>query len=171
MKLLMVVDMQNDFAHPDGAIYGGKHCEYIIPFICDRIMEYRNNNDMIIISMDTHKKNDKQFKIWPKHCVYKTWGWELVDPIKEISTGCTIIKKTKFSAFYKTDLDDLINVDGIEVEVVGLFTSMCILHTIADLYNRDASIIIPSDGTADADPEDHIQGLKYIRNIYKAQVK
>ena len=170
MKLLIVVDMQNDFVHPEGAAYGGKNCEDIIQYVRGLIMTYRTENNMVIMSMDTHEDNDKQFRIWPRHCVYKTWGWELVDPIKEASIGCTIIRKSKFSAFYKTGLDDLIDVEDIEVEVVGLFTSMCVSHTIADLYNRDAIIIVPRDGVADADPEAHTQGLKYIENIYKARV-
>ena len=170
MKLLIVVDMQNDFIHPDGILYGGKHCEVIIPFIYDRIMQYRTDNDMVIISMDTHDENDKQFNIWPRHCVYKSWGWELVDQIKSASAGCVVIKKTKFSAFYKTDLDDLINVENVEVEVVGLFTSMCVSHTVADLYYRDALITVPRSGVADADPEANVQGLKYMENIYKASI-
>jgi len=170
MKLLIVVDMQNDFVHPDGKCYGGESCRSIIPFICDRIMFYRENNDIIILSMDTHKKNDKQFILWPEHCVYKTGGWELVDPIKTISAGCTIIKKSKFSIFYKTNLDTFIDVENNEVEVAGIFTSMCVSHTIADLYNRDAVITVPEKGVADADLEAHRQSLKYFKKIYGAKI-
>ena len=55
-------------------------------------------------------------------------------------------------------------------KVVGVFTSMCVFHTIADLYHRDAVITVPKAGVADADPEAHIQTLKYFENIYKAKV-
>lgn len=170
MKLLIVVDLQNDFIHPDGALYGGLACRKILPFVKNRIIEYRTNNDMIIVSMDTHEENDKQFRLWPEHCIYKSWGWELDDEIKELTQGCTVIKKSKFSVFYKTDLDTLIDVEETEVEVVGVFTSMCVSHTVADLYNRDALIYVPRDEVADADPEAHIQSLKYIENIYKATI-
>jgi nicotinamidase-related amidase len=170
MKLLIVVDMQNDFAHPDGKIYGGKLCRDIIPFICDRIMTYRQNNDIIILSMDTHEKNDKQFITQSEHCIYKTWGWELIDEIKEISAGCSIIKKARFSAFYKTELDTFMDIKNNEVEVTGIFTSICVSHTIADLYNRDAIITVPKRGVADADPESNLQSLKYFENVYKAKV-
>jgi len=170
MKLLIVVDMQNDFVHPRGKNYGGELCRNIIPFICDRIITYKQNNDIIILSMDTHEKNDKQFIIWPEHCIYKTWGWELIDEIISVSTGCTIIKKSKFSIFYKTDLDTFIDVENSEVEVAGIFTSMCVSHTIADLYNRDANITVFKKGVADADPESHLQSLKYFEKIYKARI-
>jgi nicotinamidase-related amidase len=170
MKLLIVVDMQNDFLHPDGKNYGGKACRDIIPFICDRIMFYRENNDVVILSMDTHEKDDKQFVIWPQHCIYKSKGWELVDEIKKISAGCTIIKKSKFSIFYKTGLDTFIDVENSEVEVTGVFTSMCVSHTIADLYNRDAIITVLKKGVADADPESNLQSLKYFEKIYRAKV-
>jgi len=170
MKLLIVVDMQNDFLHPDGNIYGGHQCRDIIPFVRDQIMDYRRNNDIIILSADTHTENDKQFRIWSPHCVYKSWGWELIDEIKDVATGCTIIKKSKFSAFYKTKLDSIVDVEDTEVQVTGVFTSMCVSHTVADLYNRDAVITIPRAGVADADPEAHAQALKYFENIYKAKV-
>ena len=170
MKLLIVVDMQNDFLHPDGVLYGGQMCRDIIPFVCDNIMTYRRNNDIVILSADTHSENDRQFKIWPPHCVYKSWGWELIDEIKEIAVGCTIIKKPKFSAFYKTKLDSIVDVEDVEVTVLGVFTSMCVSHTVADLYNRDAITTIPRNGIADADPEAQAQSLKYFENIYKANV-
>jgi nicotinamidase-related amidase len=120
--------------------------------------------------MDTHEKDDKQFVIWPQHCIYKSKGWELVDEIKKISAGCTIIKKSKFSIFYKTGLDTFIDVENSEVEVTGVFTSMCVSHTIADLYNRDAIITVLKKGVADADPESNLQSLKYFEKIYRAKV-
>lgn len=170
MKLLIVVDMQNDFTHPDGKLYGGRPCRDIIPFICDRIMFYRQNNDVIILSMDTHEKNDREFNVWLEHCVYKTWGWELTDEIKKISAGCTIIKKTRFSAFYKTDLDALIDVEDVKVEVAGILTSICVSHTVADLYSRDAIITIPKKGVADVDPEAHQRSLEYFEKTYNAKI-
>jgi nicotinamidase-related amidase len=120
--------------------------------------------------MDTHEKNDKQFIVWPEHCIYKTWGWELIDEIKEISAGCSIIKKAKFSAFYETELDTFMDIKNNEVEVVGIFTSTCVSHTIADLYNRDAIITVPKKGVADADSESNLQSLKYFEKIYGAKV-
>ena len=170
MRILIVVDMQNDFVHPKGKMYGGQRCRDIIPFICERMLTYRENDDVVIVSLDTHTENDKQFEIWSPHCIYKTWGWWLVDEIKDMSVGCTIIKKPKFSVFYNTHLDDIINVEDTEVEVVGVFTSMCVSHTIADLYNRDAIIMVPRKGVADSDKETDDYTLEYFKNIYKAKV-
>jgi len=170
MKLLIVVDMQNDFVHSNGVLYGGQACRDIIQPIRDEIMSYRRCNDMVILSADTHVENDKQFRIWAPHCIYKSWGWELVDEIKDVATGCIIIKKSKFSVFYKTELDSLVSVEDTEVKVMGVFTSMCVSHTIADLYNRDAIIQVQKSAVADADPEAHVQALKYFKNIYKAEL-
>jgi len=170
MKLLMVIDMQNDFTHPDGKLYGGQSCRDVIPFVRDRIMFYRQNNDAIILSMDTHEKNDREFIRWPEHCLYETWGWELTDKIKEAAAGCPIIKKARFSAFYKTDLDALIDVEDVEVEVAGILTSICVNHTIADLYNRDAIITVSKKGVADIDPESNLRSLEYFEKIYGAKI-
>ncbi len=54
--------------------------------------------------------------------------------------------------------------------MAGIFTSMCIFHTITDLYYRDAVIYVPKKGVADADSEAHTQTLKYIKNIYKVKI-
>ena len=170
MRLLIVVDMQNDFAHPDGALFGGKACRDTIPFIIERINDYKENNHMVILSMDTHDENDKQFGIWKPHCIEGTWGWSLIDELIDVAVGCTIVRKKKFSVFYKTNLDSIVDVENVEVEVVGVFTSMCVIHTIADLYNRDAIITIPKQGIADADVEAHTYSLKYLEEIYKANL-
>jgi nicotinamidase/pyrazinamidase len=170
MRLLIVVDMQNDFAHPDGSLFGGKSCRDIIPFIIERINIYKENNHMVILSMDTHEKEDKQFSIWKPHCIEGTWGWSLIDELLDVAVGCTIVRKKKFSVFYKTNLDSIVDVENVEVEVVGIFTSMCVIHTITDLYNRDAIITVPRKGIADADNEAHTYSLKYIEEVYKANL-
>jgi nicotinamidase-related amidase len=47
---------------------------------------------------------------------------------------------------------------------------MCVSHTIADLYNRDAIITVPKKGVADIDPESNLQSLKYFEKIYRAKI-
>ena len=54
MRLLIVVDMQNDFI--DGSL-GSKEAKSIVPNVIKKIEEYENNNDLIIYTKDTHFDN------------------------------------------------------------------------------------------------------------------
>lgn len=77
MKTLIIVDAQNDFCNPDGALYvnGAEH-------LPSKILEFVNKNkdkiNQIIFTRDWHQKKDKSFKdnggTWPVHCVQNTEG-------------------------------------------------------------------------------------------------
>ena len=54
MKLLIVVDMQNDFI--DGAL-GTKEAVAIVPNVAAKIDGARKNGDMVVFTRDTHQKN------------------------------------------------------------------------------------------------------------------
>ena len=69
-KLLVVVDYQNDFV--DGAL-GFPKAKLIEEGICDRIIEYENNGDDVIFTLDTHYEDymeTEEGKNLPvKHCI------------------------------------------------------------------------------------------------------
>ena len=69
-KLLIVVDFQNDFV--DGAL-GFDGADKLEDRICDRIKKARKDNEQIIFTFDTHKKNylnTQEGKFLPvEHCI------------------------------------------------------------------------------------------------------
>ncbi|MGH2811737.1 MAG: isochorismatase family protein, partial [Actinomycetota bacterium] len=77
---LIVVDMQNDFADPNGGLYvkGG---EAIIDFVNEQIRMVRESGALVVFTQDWHPKSTPHFEkdggIWPVHCVGGTWGAEL----------------------------------------------------------------------------------------------
>ena len=54
MKVLIVIDMQNDFLH--GALRNEEGIK-IIPNVVNKINEYKKNNYPIIATKDTHYDN------------------------------------------------------------------------------------------------------------------
>ena len=54
MRMLIVIDMQNDFV--TGRV-GSKEAQQIIPRIEERIKEYLKNGDTVLFTKDTHKEN------------------------------------------------------------------------------------------------------------------
>lgn len=80
MKVLIVVDMQNDFI--DGSL-GNKESEAIIPNVEKKILEWEG---LVVATQDTHQDNylnTQEGKNLPiVHCVMGTRGWELHPTIK-----------------------------------------------------------------------------------------
>lgn len=76
---LVVVDVQNDFAHPNGSLYveGG---EDVVPIIDEAIAEARPAGAAVVYTADWHPASTPHFAndggIWPVHCVMDTWGAE-----------------------------------------------------------------------------------------------
>ena len=81
-KVLIVVDMQNDFV--SGSL-GSEAAQAIIPNVRKKIEEYENRGDTVIYTQDTHGKNyfdTNEGKHLPvEHCVFDTNGWQVVEEL------------------------------------------------------------------------------------------
>ena len=170
MKALFIIDMIKDFINPDGALYCGDTSREIIPFIQRKIAEFQRNNDLVVFICDSHEEDDPEFRMFPKHSVAGTKGAEIIDelPVKKKDI---IVKKKRYSAFYGTNLDDVLQENNIsEVAVVGVCTSICVMDTVGDLRNRDYEVIVYKKGVADFDQKAHRFALERMSNIYGAKV-
>jgi len=170
-KVLIVIDMLNDFINEEGALYCGQTAKNIVPFICNRVEKYNNDGNPIIFLQDSHDKNDKEFERFPPHAITGTWGGL---SISELCTElCTdiIVYKTRYSGFHDTILNPILkNLNPDEVEVVGVCTSICVMDTVGDLANRDYNVTVPRAGVADFDQDNHISALKRMKILYGAKV-
>ena len=81
MKVLVVVDMQNDFIN--GAL-GTKEAEAVVPGVVEKIREF---DGKIIATRDTHGEDyleSEEGKHLPVvHCVKGTEGWEIRREVEE----------------------------------------------------------------------------------------
>lgn len=169
-KALIIVDMLNDFIDKNGALYCGDTARSIIPFIKQRLDAFRNRGDLVIYLQDSHDKNDKEFERFPRHCVTGTRGNEIIPELTPKS-GEKVIPKKRYSGFYGTDLESILESAGVEeVEVVGVCTSICVMDTVGGLANRDYNITVPVKGVADFDPKFHEFALKRMKQLYGASV-
>lgn len=169
-KALIIVDMLNDFIDEKGALYCGVQARAIIPFVRERLLNFRRNGDLVIYLQDSHDENDLEFTKFPKHCVTDTWGSEIIHELTPLA-GEKIIPKKRYSGFYGTDLEKKLEDANIkEVEVVGVCTSICVMDTVGDLANRDYNMSVPVKGVADFDNEMHQFSLKRMKQLYGARV-
>ncbi len=169
-KALIIVDMLNDFIDEKGTLYCGKEARSIVPFIQEQLKDFRNHKELVIYLQDSHDENDREFERFPKHCVSGSRGSEIIPELAPLR-GEKIIPKKRFSGFYGTDLEKVLESAGVdEVEVVGVCTSVCVMDTVGGLANRDYKISVPIRGVADFDPEFHEFALKRMKQLYGAEV-
>lgn len=176
MKVLLVIDMLNDFIDEKGALYCGRTAKDIVPFIKSRIDEYRKNGHYIIWLQDAHEEDDKEFARFPKHAVVNTWGMQIIPELGlDVRDQEFIIRKRRYSGFYNTGLEPLLRtinppIISEKVEVVGVCTSICVMDTVGGLVNRDYKVIVPRAGVADFDQDNHESALKRMETLYGAYI-
>ncbi len=174
---LIVVDVQNDFADPEGSLYvsGG---EETVPFINAQIEAARADGATIVRTADWHPESTPHFEkdggIWPVHCVAGSWGAEfhpdLLDegPVVRSGTG----NDDGYSAFTgrdlvtgeerPTELEPLLRDEGItDVAVVGLATDYCVLQTVIDAAKLGFATTLLADGVrgVNLDPGDSARAI------------
>ena len=128
MKILIAVDMQNDFI--SGSL-GTKEAQSIVPKVKKRLNKAIDEKYKIIFTKDTHYDdylNTAEGKKLPiKHCIKETYGWE-IHPELRIDTAL-IIEKNTFGSLKLLDiLKDLNKKEPIEeIELLGLCTDICVI--------------------------------------------
>lgn len=166
---LIVVDVQNDFASPDGNLYVDEG-EKVVPFINDEIAEADDAGATIVYTQDWHPESTPHFQkdggTWPVHCVQGTTGAEL-HPDLEVR-GEVIRKGTGgedgYSGFTVADpesgresatgLEDLLRERGIErVVVVGLAGDVCVRATTLDAIDKGFETVVLREGTRSVNME------------------
>jgi ureidoacrylate peracid hydrolase len=84
-----------------------------------------------------------------------SWDAEVCDALAPLP-GETVIDKTRYSAFYDTDLESRLREAGVDTVIVcGVTTNICVESTVRDAFFRDIRVAVPSDGTAAVTPELH----------------
>ena len=138
-EALVIVDYQNDFAAPDGAlsVAGGED-------IAERInhLAKAGGYDLVVATRDWHPADHGSFSerggIWPVHCVKDTPGAELHPALERDDVDVVFDKGTDgstdgYSAFETDELGNLLRDRGIDkLTVVGLATDYCVKNTAID---------------------------------------
>lgn len=172
-KLLIVVDMQNDFV--TGSL-ANPAAEKIIPNIVEKlkIKDYT----YLIFTRDTHQKNyleTQEGKNLPvEHCIEGTKGWEIVSELQEFTKNAFIIDKPTFGyKDWKAKLNELFDDENNqpgdfpeEIELCGTVSSICVASnaTILKSLYPEMSISVLKDLCADLSPEGHEAAMKVLNS-------
>jgi len=170
LKALLVIDMLKDFIDQDGVLTTGNAGQEIIAFINDKIAEFRKNNFPVIFVCDNHEQDDKEFDMFPAHCIADTKGAEIITQLSVEATD-KIIKKRRYSAFFGTDLDLYLREKQVdEVHLVGVNTNICVLYTAADARNINYQVTVYKDGVASFNEQAHDFALEEMKNTLGCQI-
>ena len=167
---LIVVDMLVDFVDKKGALYCGPTVEKIVPFVGDKIERARRQGGLVIYLADSHKANDKEFELFPMHCVKGTPGAEVISELKP-KRGEIVIRKATLSCFYKTKLEEILKKNRVKhVDVAGVCTSICVMDLVGGLHYRGYQVTVYKKGVADFDRRFHRFALERMEKTYGAEV-
>lgn len=170
VQVLLVIDVLNDFLHPEGALYCGDGCRRVIPAIRSLVDRFAEGSNPVIYLCDAHREDDREFELFARHAVKDSWGSRIVEEL-DPPPGSRIVPKTRYSAFFRTDLDAILDsLKPREVWVTGVVTSICVMDTVGDLRNRDYRTVVPVDAVADFDEAFHEFALQRMERVYGAQV-
>lgn len=166
MKLAAVItDMLNDFIKLDGPLPVGEEGPKIIPRMQKLISVCRKENIPLIYANDYLLPNDFLFDSRMKpHGLRDTIGAQVIDELKPESSDL-IVRKRRFSAFFKTDLDITLKEWNIDTIVIGgVATEICVLATAYDGISHNFKVIVLEDCCASRFRKRH----DYIISILKA---
>ncbi len=170
MKALLIIDMINDFLDEKGALFCGPEVRKIISPLREKLALFRRENLPVIYVCDQHAPDDPEFEAFPPHAVAGTWGAEIIPELAPLPEE-EIIPKTRFSGFFRTPLEGVLERLGVEtVCLTGVCTSICVMDTAADAFFRDFRIEVFQDCVGDFDREMHEFALKRMERIYKAKI-
>lgn len=152
-KLLLVIDFQNDFVSGSLGFEKAKQLEKVI---VNKINNYRNNNDDIVFTYDTHYENylstQEGVNLPIKHCIKGTDGWELYGTVKVLKDeNDMFFEKNTFGSLELANYLKDKNYDMIEI--VGLVSNICVVSNavLAKAALPEAEIIVDAQCTASYD--------------------
>ena len=158
-RALIVVDVQEGFTRIGNL--ASPVCTEAIPRIVSIVESALDEGTPVIFTKDSHVENDLEFEMFPPHCVVGTPEHDLVEELRPFEErAAAVIEKRRYSAFFETDLEALLQKLGVQdVRVAGVCTDICVLHTTADLRNRDYPVTVLAEGceTFDAPGHDHTE--------------
>ncbi len=165
-KILIVVDMQNDFV--TGAL-GSKDAEMIVPNVVKKVQEW---DGQLIFTKDTHAEEyleTHEGKNLPvEHCIKNTWGWEIIDELKslEVMKDAKVFEKGTFGSIELMEF--LKGCDAECIELIGLCTDICVVSNALMIRAFLPEIDITVDQTccAGVTKEKHAAALETMRSCH-----
>lgn len=164
MKVLIVVDMQNDFI--DGSL-GTKEAEAIVGNVEKKIREW---DGLVVATRDTHSSQylmTQEGRNLPvEHCIEGTVGWE-INPVIQAALDEKNAQAINKPTFGSVALAMMLMQCGVtEIQLVGLCTDICVVSNALLLKANMPEVVISVDASccAGVTPEKHAAALETMKS-------
>lgn len=166
IKILVVVDMQNDFV--DGAL-GTPEAVAIVDNVVSKI---KNFDGKIIATYDTHFEDymeTSEGKNLPvPHCIKGTDGWELNEKVQHAlnEKEYVALEKPTFGSILLPEfIQDLAEEDEFSIELIGLCTDICVVSNalLLKAHYPEADICVDASCCAGVTPATHSAALETMK--------
>ena len=179
---LLIVDLQNDFLHPQGAYARGGQASADIAALPRRVLPVaealRAKGGWVVSTQFTlvpgkggeplispHLKALRPFLGKGDFCP-GAWGHRLVDTLQPADLT---VEKLTYSAFYMTRMELVLHKAGIDTLIIcGIVTNGGVASTVRDAHVRDFRTYVLSDGCAAFKPGVHDQAIADLSTISTA---
>ncbi len=164
MKVLIVVDMQNDFI--DGAL-GSPEALAIVEKVRKKVESFDGE---IIFTQDTHYEDylstQEGKKLPVPHCIRDTKGWEICDEL-ELFAENRITKETFGCLGLPECILDWFGEEPEEIQLVGLCTDICVISNamIVKTAFPEIPVIVDSSCCAGVTPQSHENALSAMKAV------
>lgn len=174
---VLVIDIQVDFASPDGALGAYVDMAVVQPAVAaaERLVEAARGGGIPVVFVGLFTSPETDSCSW-KARMRRRGG----DPDNESALcregevgsdfhgpkplpGEAVVKKTRYSGFGGTDLDARLKALGVDTLVVaGLTTECCVDSTVRDAFSLDYHVFVAADACAAYEPDIHAASLKVM---------
>lgn len=175
MRLLIVVDMQEDFVN---GVFGFPEAKEIIEPINKKIEEYHKNGDLVLFTQDSHTmesyEKTQEGKVLPPHCLVNTKGFDIIKEFDQWKDLEKIVISKKWDSFsidpdllYELVSDYTIGTTFESVELVGLVTNICVLSCAVTVRCSLLSprVIVDASCCRSFDPKLHEKALDVMSGL------
>ncbi len=176
---LLVVDMQNGFCKPEGSFaklaegrgLSIEMCAAAVPQ-CRRLVEAARGAGIPIafiryVFHPGYVDGGILVAKYPameqvKSLAYGSWDAEIVDELRPRESDI-VIDKSRYSSFYGTRLEPVLNGLGVDSLVVcGVTTNVCVETTVRDASQRDYRVFVPREATGELNRARHENALEIM---------
>ncbi len=186
MKILIVVDMQNDFI--TGSL-GTPEAQAIVPAVIEKIKQFASSDTIVIFTKDTHSENYlntlEGANLPVPHCIENTFGHSIENEIFETYVSVRDkymdpyevypvadwnplrVKKTTFGSIELQNILYDINEhhDIEEITLMGVCTGICVLSNaiLAKATLPEVPVNVIADCCACVSPASHATALEAMK--------
>lgn len=166
---LLIADMIFDFVDPQGKLYV-PGIEVIVPVNAALIAKARDLGIPVIYVNDSHDPDDEEFEQWGPHAIAGTPGTDVVSELAP-EEGDYVLDKKRYSAFYGTELDELLKKLVVEhLVITGTVTNICVMVSAIEALMRGYRVTVPSKAVHALSDEDQRMALDQIERVFGGEV-